>query len=203
MEIFETTTMDLEEAYKEAEEALKATRDQIEFKVEKETKLTSTIYHVSARININYPLKGLKYLKSILDALNINAMVEMRKKATGDVKYVITSEENSLLIGKGGKTLEAIQILIRQVVNQDSEEEKYHVTVDCGGYKEQRLHQLEVLATKTAKEVAQTKVEAHLYPMNSFERRIIHSKLSDWRDVYTESEGEDKERHIVIKPRNK
>ena len=203
MELFETTTMDIEEAYKEAEEALKATRDQIEFKVEKETKLTSTIYHVSARININYPLKGLEYLKSILDALNINAMVEMRKKPTGDVKYVITSEENSLLIGKGGKTLEAIQILIRQVVNQDQEEEKYHVTVDCGGYKEQRLHQLEVLATKTAKEVTQTKVEAHLYPMNSFERRIIHSKLSDWRDVYTESEGEDKERHIVIKPRNK
>ena len=203
MELFETTTMDLEEAYKEAEEALKATRDQIEFKVEKETKLTSTIYHVSARININYPLKGLEYLKSILDALNINAMVEMRKKPTGDVKYVITSEENSLLIGKGGKTLEAIQILIRQVVNQDQEEEKYYVTVDCGGYKEQRLHQLEVLATKTAKEVAQTKVEAHLYPMNSFEIRIIHSKLSDWRDVYTESEGEDKERHIVIKPRNK
>lgn len=38
--------------------------------------------------------------------------------------------------------------------------------------------------------------------MNSFERRVIHEKLSDWRDVYTESEGEGEERAIVIKPKN-
>ena len=204
MKSIKLETMDLEEAYKEAEEALKATRDQISFEVEKETKLTSTIYHVTATLNINYPLKGLEYLKTILDSLNINAMVEMRKKPNKEVRYVITSEENPLLIGKGGRTLEAIQTLIRVVVNGDIDEEneQYHVSVDCGGYKEQRTHQLEVLATKTAKEVAQTKVAAHLYPMNSFERRIIHAKLADWRDVYTESEGEDKDRHVVIKPRN-
>ena len=73
--------------------------------------------------------------------------------------------------------------------------------VDCGDYKNHRKHQLEVLATKTAKEVAKTKVAVKLNPMTSYERRIIHSKLAEWKDVYTESEGEGAERAIVIKPR--
>ena len=196
-------SLNLEDAYKEAEEALKATRDQIEFKIDKETKLTSTLYHVIATLSVDHPLKGLEYLKSILESLNVNAMVEMRKKPNKEIKYVITSEENPFLIGRGGKTLEAIQTLIRIVVNGsvDEEEGLYHVTVDCGGYKEQRNKHLEILATKCAKEVVETKTEAHLDPMNSYERRVIHEKLADWRDVYTESEGEGKSRHIVIKPR--
>jgi len=192
----------LEEAYEKAENALKATKDQINFEVTEEKKLFSKVYHVVATLDVDYPLKGLEYLKKILESLKINAIVEMRKKANKEVKYVITSEENPILIGKNGKTLESIQILVRLAVNDGVEEnEQYRVTVDCGGYKQQRSKQLEILATKTAKEVAQTKIEAALEPMNSYERRVIHTKLADWRDVYTESEGEGKDRHVVIKPR--
>ncbi|MCB9498457.1 MAG: Jag N-terminal domain-containing protein [Bacillales bacterium] len=194
----------LEEAYEKAEKELKATKDQITFNVLEEKKtLLKKNYTLEATLNVDYPLKGLEYLKTILEQLNVNAMVEMRKKANKDVQYVITSEENPILIGRGGKTLEAIQMLVRIIVNGDIEEaeEQYHVSVDCGGYKKQRIRQLEVLATKTAKEVAESKVEVHLEPMNSYERRIIHTKLSEWRDVYTESEGEGKARHIVIKPK--
>ena len=76
------------------------------------------------------------------------------------------------------------------------------VIIDIGSYRANRIHQLEILATKTAKSVAKTKIAVKLDPMNSFERRVIHEKLSDWRDVYTESEGEGEERAIVIKPKN-
>ena len=194
----------LEEAYEKAEIELKATRDQIDFVVEEQRKLLSKKYKVTASLKIDYPIKGLEYLKAILEALEIKAIVEMRKKANKEIKYVITSDDNPILIGKGGKTLEAIQILLRNVVNAGAEEEEqYKVSVDCGGYKESRAKRLEILATKTAKEVAQSKVEAHLEPMNSFERRIVHAKLADWRDVYTESEGDGKDRHIVIKPKKK
>jgi len=62
---------------------------------------------------------------------------------------------------------------------------------------------LEILATKTAKQVARTRIAAKLEPMNAYERRIIHTKLSDWRDVVTESEGEGHNRHLVIKPSRK
>ena len=57
-----------------------------------------------------------------------------------------------------------------------------------------------ILATKTAKEVIRTKIDVKLRAMNSFERRIIHEKLGEWRDVYTESEGDGEQRAIVIKP---
>ena len=104
--------------------------------------------------------------------------------------------------GVKGKTLEAFQILLRNLI---STYRKDHIitTLDIGGYRSNRAHQLEILATKTAKEVAKTKIAVKLQPMNSFERRVIHEKLSDWRDIYTESEGEGESRAIVIKPKNK
>lgn len=194
----------LEEAYREAEKQLKATKDQISFEIiEENTQMFGKTYKVQASLNVDYPMKGLKYLKSILEALGINAMVEMRKSKNKEVQYVITSEENPILIGKGGKTLEAIQIVVRQIVNGDvdSEEEMYKVSVDCGGYKKQRNKQIEQLAIKMAKEVAKTKIAVELDPMNSYERRVIHAKLADWKEVYTESEGKGKDRHIVIKPK--
>jgi len=198
--VIETKTLD--EAYEKAEIELKATRDQIKFEIEEEKKFLSKKYKVTATLLVDYPLKGLEYLKSILEGLEIKAIVEMRKKQNKEIKYVITSDDNPILIGKSGRTLESIQTLVRYVVNESNEtEEQYKVSVDCGGYKENRNKHLEIIATKIAKEVAQTKIEAHLEPMNSFERRVVHAKLADWRDVYTESEGEGKDRHIVIKPK--
>lgn len=201
MKQYTVTKTSLEEAYIECENTLKATRDKMDFEVLEE----GGNYTVTATLKINYPIKGLEYLKSILEGLGIKAVVEMRKKQSGEIRYVITSDENPILIGKGGKTLESIQTLVRYIVNGDCKEgeERFQISVDCGGYKESRLKHLEILATKTAKEVAQSKIPAHLEPMNSYERRIIHAKLADWRDVITESEGDGKDRHIVIKPKAK
>ena len=99
-------------------------------------------------------------------------------------------------------SIEALQILLRNLISTYT---KDHVitSLDIGGYRSNRARQLEILATKTAKEVVKTKVAVKLQPMNSYERRIIHEKLSDWRDVYTESEGEGENRAIVIKPKTK
>ena len=154
-----------------------------------------------ALVDVNLTLEGKKYLENILKALNIGYQIEARSvNGEEQIHYIIDSYENSLLIGVKGKTLEALQILLRNLISSYT---KDHVvtTLDIGGYKSNRARQLEILATKTAKEVAQTKQPVKLQPMNSFERRIIHEKLSDWRDVYTESEGEGENRAIVVKPR--
>ena len=63
------------------------------------------------------------------------------------------------------------------------------------------MKNIEYLAKKTAREVAKTKVEAKLDSMNSYERRIVHSILSDDKYVYTESIGEEPNRCVVIKPK--
>ena len=72
---------------------------------------------------------------------------------------------------------------------------------NINSYKEKREKSLEYLAKKIAREVAATKVEAKLDSMNSYERRIIHNALTNNKQVYTESEGEEPNRYVVIKPR--
>ncbi|MCR5647272.1 MAG: hypothetical protein K6F81_03220 [Acholeplasmatales bacterium] len=156
-----------------------------------------------ALVDVNLTIEGKKYLEGILNALNIGYQIEARSvNGEEQIHYIIDSYENSLLIGVKGRTLEALQVLLRNLISTYSKD-RIVTTLDIGGYKSNRARQLEILATKTAKEVSKTKVAVKLQPMTSFERRIIHEKLSEWRDVYTESEGEGEERAIVIKPKNK
>ena len=154
-----------------------------------------------ASFDVNLALEGKRYLEGILKALNIVYRIEARTIGNEEqIHYIIDSYENSLLIGVKGSTLEAIQTLLRTLISNYSKDHLV-VTLDIGGYRQNRIRQLEILATKTAKEVAKSKVEVKLPHMNSFERRVIHEKLCDWKDVYTESEGEGEERALVIKPR--
>ena len=156
-----------------------------------------------ALVDVNLTLEGKKYLEDILKAMNIGYQIEARSINNEEqIHYLVDTYENSLLIGVKGKTLEALQTLVRTLISSYTKE-KVVTTLDIGGYKSNRAHQLEILATKTAKEVAKTKVAVKLQPMSAFERRVIHEKLSDWRDVYTESEGEGEDRAITIKPRLK
>ena len=68
-------------------------------------------------------------------------------------------------------------------------------------YKEKREKSLEGLAKRVAREVAATKIEVKLDSMNSYERRIIHNILTNNKRVYTESEGEEPNRYVVVKPK--
>lgn len=156
-----------------------------------------------ALLDVNLALEGRKYLESILNSMGIEQFnIEVRTIGQeSEIHYVIDSSENPLLIGTKGHTLEALQTLIKNLIGSYTKD-YIVVTLDIGSYRANRIHQLEILATKTAKSVAKTKIAVKLDPMNSFERRVIHEKLSDWRDVYTESEGEVEERAIVIKPKN-
>lgn len=156
-----------------------------------------------ALLDVNLALEGRKYLESILNSMGIEQFnIEVRTIGQeSEIHYVIDSSENPLLIGTKGHTLEALQTLIKNLIGSYTKD-YIVVTLDIGSYRANRIHQLEILATKTAKSVAKTKIAVKLDPMNSFERRVIHEKLSDWRDVYTESEGEGEERAIAIKPKN-
>ena len=160
-------------------------------------------FKVEALVDINLALEGKKYIESILQAMGITYQLEVRSlNNETEIYYNIHTDENPLLIGVKGKTLDALQVLVRNLL-QTYSKELVVVNVDVGSYRENRKHQLEVLATKIAKEVAKTKVPVKLKPMSSYERRIIHNKLSEWRDVYTESEGEGTDRCLVIKPKKK
>lgn len=154
-----------------------------------------------ALLDVNLALEGKKFLESILDNIGVDYNIEVRTlNNETEFHYVIDSSENPLLIGNKGRTLEALQTLLKNLLGIYTKDHLI-ITLDIGSYKENRKQQLEILATKMAKEVAKTKNPVKLKPMNAFDRRIIHEKLSEWRDVYTESEGEGEDRAIVIKPK--
>ncbi len=199
---FEIKSLDDALAY--AVKELRISEEVIEINViEKKTILGFTkSYIVEAVVNIDPAEIGYKTLTELFNNMQLEAQIEMKRRNEREISYSINTSENPLLIGKNGKTLENIQFYIRNIINLYSDDHLI-VLVDIGGYKENRKRQLEILATKTAKEVARTRVEAKLYPMNAYERRIIHTKLSDWRDVSTISEGEGQERHLVIKPKRR
>lgn len=156
---------------------------------------------VEVTYNVNPHEEALAFLKRVIEQMDIDAKIEMIH-ANNEVKYNIYSDNNPLLIGREGSTIDALQYITRLVVSKYSEQ-RIICTVDVGGYKAKRKMQLEILATKVAKEVARTKIEVKLDPMNSYERRVVHTKLSEWRDVFTESVGEEPYRRLVIKPKRR
>lgn len=194
----------LDEALAYASKELRIKKDFIDIKVlEKKSMLKLKMNNlVEASVNIEPAEVGYKTLVELFQNMEIETQIEMKKRNDIEIIYHINSSENPLLIGKNGKTLENIQFYIRNIVNSYSDE-RLIVLVDIGGYKENRKRQLEILATKTAKDVARSRIEAKLEPMNAYERRIIHTKLSDWRDVKTVSEGDGHGRHLVIKPKRR
>jgi len=194
----------LEEALDYASKELRIKKDYISIEVlEKKSMLKLKMNNlVEASVNIDPAEVGYNTLVDLFQNMEIETQIEMKKCNEIEISYHVNSSENPLLIGKNGKTLENIQFYIRNIVNSYSDE-RLIVLVDIGGYKENRKRQLEILATKTAKDVARTRIEAKLEPMNAYERRIIHTKLSDWRDVKTVSEGDGHGRHLVIKPKRR
>ncbi len=139
------------------------------------------------------------FLKQLIENMGLTANLEVKKRED-TVLFTIYSDHNSILIGKNGRTLDAITTITKQMI-QNLVNRPFHFTIDIGEYKKQHEERLIRLAKKIAKEVATSKIEAKLDPMNSYERRIIHTTLAEDNRVRTESEGEEPNRYVVIKPK--
>ena len=202
MKIIQLEAKTIEEAKQEAVKELRVPKEHIEITVLEKKGLMRKVLICEAKVTKDPAEVGYELLTQTLERMEIEAVVEMRKKNKNEIEYSVNTSENPILIGKNGKTLESMQFYLRYVVNNYSDERQI-VLLDIGGYKQNRKRQLEIIATKTAKEVARSRVEAKLRPMNAYERRIIHTKLAEWRDVTTISEGEGQDRHLVIKPKRK
>lgn len=145
---------------------------------------------------INNEIKN--YLKEIIENMGLEVKFEL---STKDERTTIKmySNNNPILIGKNGQTLKALETLAKQKI-QNETGIHYKITLDVSNYKDKIKRNLERLAINTAKEVVKTKIPVALDNMSSYERMIIHNKLTDFKGIKTESEGEEPNRHIVIKP---
>ena len=145
---------------------------------------------------INYTKEVINEITKLM-GLEVNLEVRRREE---NITIKIFSDHNAVLIGKNGNTIQALQTIVRQIIFKEINT-NISIILDVENYKEKKIKNIEYLAKKTAREVAKTKVEAKLDSMNSYERRIVHSILSDDKCVYTESIGEEPNRCVVIKPK--
>lgn len=139
------------------------------------------------------------YLTDTLTTMGLEVSFETKIR-DNQLQVKIYSDDNPLLIGKGGKNLAALQSVVRSVVKNKYGRTPY-ISLDVENYKDRQVMYLEKTAKRIAKEVSRTKVAVELDNMNAYERLIVHNAVSDFKDVYTESVGVEPNRHVVIKPK--
>ena len=196
----------LEEIEELAVKELGVAKEDLYFDVISENAQTRDEVQVQVMVDANPVKKGKDFLENFLREGNIDGYVE-RKMRDNIVEYAITTADaNGALIGHNSQTLAALQYVTSSIVNQyfDRETESgLIVKVDIGDYRKNRDEKLERMAVRIAREVAKTKIPVNLRYMNAYERKVIHTKLSTWKDVTTHSEGIEPRRYLVIEPKNK
>ena len=171
----------------------------IKTKEEKKTLLSKKVeIEVIEKREVKEYLKRL--IKSTLKDMGFD--VEIEVSMNNDVPtYRLFSTNDALLIGKDGKNLKALTIVINQMLKKEIDA-PYKFLIDVSDYQKRTDKHIEILAKKLAREVKETKIEVKMDRMNSYQRRIVHNTLSNNKYVYTDSIGEEPNRCVVIKPRN-
>ncbi len=140
---------------------------------------------------------GKDILLELLNALNIQSNVETKIRDK-KIKYEIFSKNNSLLIGKRGHILNSIQIYVKQSL-YTMLDIYIDLSIDVENYRQKQDYFLEKNAKKIGREVTLSKIDIKLDPMNSYERKIVHSALQNFKYIKTESEGKEPNRCVVVK----
>lgn len=137
-----------------------------------------------------------KYLEDLLSFYGVN--VEVDAVVSEDVieLAVPSSEDNSILIGRGAETLRSMQYAISTVL-RNKQAALVRVNIDIADYKKQRAEKLAEKARGWIENVRKTG-DSHVAHLNASDRRVIHQVATEYSDIETFSEGEGRERRIII-----
>lgn len=140
-------------------------------------------------------------LQDILQYFNVgDVTIDEYEGDEGELILDISGDDMAVLIGRHGKTLDALQFIVSMITVRTIGF-RYPVIVDVEGYKNRQRQKLESIAHSSANRAASQHRKVGLRPMTPYERRIIHIALRDDDRVETVSEGEGSARHVVIVPR--
>lgn len=167
-------------------------------KTETEAKLFKSKKYIIEAIKKNDIINYIKdYIKEIDKSFNIEIKSEINEK-DNVIKVVLVSNNNPILIGAYGKNIEALQTLIRNSIrNQIGLDIK--INIDASNYKKKKEENFEREIKKIIKDVQNTHIEVKLDPMNSYNRRLVHNLASKFKNIKTESIGEEPNRCTIIK----
>ena len=140
------------------------------------------------------------YLERLLDVLDYDGDLDIDVEAGRAVVSVDGGEDLERLVGERGSGLEALQELTRLAVQQ-STGTRSRLMLDIAGWRVARRVELAELGKQTAQDVINTGEPVRLRPMTPFERKVVHDSVAGIRGVFSESEGEDPRRRVVVFPR--
>jgi spoIIIJ-associated protein len=137
-------------------------------------------------------------LEHVTAALGLHCRIEI-EESDEMLTAVCSGDELGLLIGRRGRTIDAVQTLANAVLRH-GDDDRRQVVVDAAGYRDRRRVQLETLAVQSAEQALQFGRRVALEPMSSSERRLVHERLKEYDGVETSSEGDEPTRHVVVVP---
>ena len=187
----------VEEALSAASEEMGTPIDDIVYVV---TDKTKGIFNKKLIIEV-YDLPDIiqyaeKYVLDVIDTLGIESTVST-KLDDDIIRITIDSTHNPILVGKNGKTLQALNELVKLAVSNHFHK-RFRVLLDVNGYKDSKYDRLAKVARRCAHEVQKTKATYTFEPMPADERRAIHNACSGMRNIRTESCGEGTHRQVQI-----
>ncbi len=140
-------------------------------------------------------------LEEIISFIVDGATVSTQTKSDR-VRLKVAGGNSALLIGKHGRTLDALQYIVHRIVHK-KQKTKVRVTIDVEGYRDRRKDALTQLALRLGEKVKRSGRPATISPMNAYDRRTIHVALKDHSGVRTQSTGTGSLRKLVIYPQRK
>ena len=188
----------IEEALEQASQQLNIATNDLNYEVIEEKKglfvkkVTINVFEISDVVTFTE-----QYLINAIATFGITATTKASLKED-IINISLNTDHNSILIGKNGQTLQALNELARVAVSHKFKK-RYRILLDINEYKDNKYDKLVATAKRTAKEVQKTHIEVVLDSMPADERRVIHTALANMRNIKTESVGEGRHRAIKIK----
>lgn len=141
--------------------------------------------------------KGIDFLEAVFKALKIEISIKIVDKGDHQLLELI-GKEIGILIGKHGKTLDALQYITNLIINKKENETRLLIVLDIENYRKRREETLSKLAIRLAEKIKYTQKKIMLEPMNRHERKIIHLVLQNYPYVRSYSSGDEPYRKIII-----
>ena len=142
--------------------------------------------------------KTVEFITTLIEKMGYEATVTISSRRDSKISLNIESDNSSILIGRKGKNLDAIQLLANVYAANIDEDVK--IVIDSENYRMRHEDQIVRNAVRSAEYVRRSGRSKLLEPMNPFERRLVHTALNDFKGVETKSEGEGVYKQVRIIP---
>ncbi len=142
---------------------------------------------------------AVAFMSGLADAFGATSTTDLTIEGE-ELEVKVTGTDLGILVGPGGRTLTAIQDLVRVAAQRRLGDHETRLRIDVAGYREKRKERLEEFARAVAAEVASSGTAKALEPMSSADRKIVHDAIGELDGVESRSDGEDPARRVVIAP---